>query len=96
MRVLRLACVLSLIGVTFCADTSTNDQVKDESSAAFQRTQQLYITLRNIAYPEKPLDPNTKIGSRFVLNMPGKVLNYFDYYPGLEYTKFLQVSQILK
>ena len=48
----------------------------------------LYLTLRNIAFPESPLTSET-ITNRFVLMSPGKVLNFWDYYPGQAYERSL-------
>lgn len=48
----------------------------------------LYVTLRNIAFPEFPLTSGT-ITERFVLISPGKVLNFWDYYPGNDYERSL-------
>ena len=53
----------------------------------------LYATIRGIAYPKSPeLDEYaTNVDTRFILMMPGKVLNYFDYHPGPDYTNFIKV-----
>ena len=58
-----------------------------------QMTQGLYATIRGIAFPKSPqLDEYaTNVDTRFILMMPGKVLNYFDYHPGPEYTNFITV-----
>ena len=48
----------------------------------------LYLTLRNIVFPDKPLN-NEVTSNRFVMSMPGKVLSYLDYYPGKEYESSL-------
>ena len=44
----------------------------------------LYVTLRNIVFPKSPLT-NDVTYNRFVLMSPGRVLNYWDYYPGEDY-----------
>jgi len=87
--VLFVACALALAS----SDTADNtqDQQRDAQTAALDRTKGLYITLRNIAFPQDPLSNDRHLTSRFLLLMPGKVLNYFDYYPGKEYTTFIQV-----
>lgn len=58
-------------------------------------THNLYSTIRNVAFPSSPelIETESNIDSRFVLMMPGKVLNYFDYHPGEAYTAFIQVPQ---
>ena len=48
----------------------------------------LYITLRNLAFPRSPLSTGS-VSNRFVLLSPGKVLNYLDYYPGQDYEESL-------
>ncbi len=55
--------------------------------------QNLYATIRAIAFPKSPqLDEYaTNVDTRFILMVPGKVLNYFDYHPGPDYTNFIQV-----
>ena len=57
----------------------------------------LYDTIRRIAFPASPdlADEKTKPDGRFILMMPGKVLNYQDYHPGQEYTEFIQVGAML-
>ena len=65
---------------------------------ALETTSYLYDAIRRIAFPTSPkLDEDqTDVDNRFILMMPGKVLNYFDYYPGPEYTDFIQVCTIIK
>ena len=48
----------------------------------------LYITLRNIIAPKSPLSEGIT-SNRFILLSPGKVLNYWDYYPGQDYEESL-------
>lgn len=73
---------------------STGDQENAAIEHGRTTTAALYDLLRSIAFPESPaLDVNQhNMDNRFLLLMPGKVLNYFDYYPGREYTKFIQVD----
>ena len=75
--------------------SSSADQEKSASDKAFDMTQGLYITIRNIAFPEAKISDDKKVGSRFLLIMPGKVLNYGDYFPGKDYINFVNVSCIL-
>ena len=81
-----------LVSWVHCQET-TEDQRTQASENARQTTAALYDLLRGIAFPQSPtLDTHaTNEDNRFILLMPGKVLNYFDYYPGKEYTKFIQV-----
>ena len=60
---------------------------------AEQMAQNLYKTIRAIAFPISPelVESTTNVDTRFILMMPGKILNYFDYHPGPDYTKFVQV-----
>jgi hypothetical protein len=88
---LALAALLfccSLYSVT-CQLASSEEQV-DRSG---KMVHDLYATIRAIAFPKWPelVDTESNIDNRFVLMMPGKILNYFDYYPGSDYTKFIQV-----
>lgn len=75
--------------------TTTDGQRSDAQSKAADIASSLFVTLRNIAFSEHKLKDNTKVDSRFLLLMPGKVLNYFDYYPGDEYKNFIQVRIII-
>ena len=65
---------------------------------ALETASYLYDTIRRIAFPASPkLDEDqTNVDSRFILMMPGKVLNYDDYNPGPEYIEFVQVSTTIK
>ena len=62
-----------------------------------RHTQTLYNSIRAVAFPSSPrFDPDeTNQDARFVLMTPGKTLNYFDYYPGKEYTEFIQVGIVI-
>ena len=59
------------------------------------KIQDLYDTIRAVAFPTPAqlANTNTMGDTRFILLMPGKILNFFDYFPGEEYTKFIQVWQ---
>ena len=52
----------------------------------------LYQVLRNIAFPTSPYSFSDTTHNRFILMSPGKVLNYFDYYPGDQYTASLKAK----
>jgi len=59
------------------APPSTTEQQKNSEEAARQLTQSLYNTLRNVALPQSPLSDAHALENRFLLLMPGKVLNYY-------------------
>ena len=83
---------LFLLSLALVHGQNTADQEKDATGRSLDIVSGLYITLRNIAFPDHPLSNDKGVENRFLLLMPGKVLNYFDYFPGSEYTKFIQVS----
>ena len=93
MRVLTFVWMLVALVSCQAADTDTEQQRAEATENARKTTAALYDLLRGIAFPQSPtLDTQaTNENNRFILLMPGKVLNYFDYYPGREYTKFIQV-----
>ena len=88
-----VSCLLAAgVALSSAAEPSSTDLANKAKESAGTMTRRLYVTLRNIAFPEHPLTDRTKnLETRFLLLMPGKVLNYFDYFPGKEYTRFLQV-----
>ena len=77
-----------LISYSFCPVCGEN-----AAERAGKITSNLYDTLRRIAFPLSPemKDDKENVDSRFILMVPGKVLNFFDYSPGPEYTEFVQV-----
>lgn len=85
-----VACLLWQQGVMVASDSSSGAQEATSVSQVPKHANALYNTLRSIAFPQSPSLSQTT-DSRFILMVPGKVLNYFDYYPGGEYTKFIQV-----
>ena len=68
-------------------DTSDKKREKAEENSATILTG-LYVTLRNIVFPKSPLTSDVTY-NRFVLLSPGKILNYWDYYPGPDYEESL-------
>ena len=86
MRWLVVLVLLALATVSL-ADKSDDDRKKavDKSKRIMA---DLYVTFRNLAFPESPLSSGTTY-NRFVLMSPGKVLNYWDYYPGPAYENSL-------
>ena len=84
-----------LVSCARCQEVDNTDQQRTVATENARKiTASLYDLLRGIAFPQSPtLDTQaTNENNRFVLLMPGKVLNYFDYYPGKDYTKFIQVG----
>ena len=49
----------------------------------------LYTTLTNVAFPKPPSAASDVTSYHFVLLSPGKVLNYWNCYPGAEYKESL-------
>lgn len=78
----------------FSKGEDTSEQQTESQNKAFEITSSLYTSLRNLVFPEHKLTSNAGGGiqNRFLLLMPGKVLNYFDYFPGKDYVNFIQVS----
>lgn len=80
------------VTAAYSQEVTSQDQTDAASRRASSIANELYGTLRNIAFPAGNI-PKTEIENRFLMLMPGKVLNYFDYFPGKEYTKFIQVNK---
>ena len=85
---LLLACLLAVAA----ADTAANQRQTAQTRAG-DITADLYMTLRNIAFPSHKLTDTTSVDGRFLMLTPGKILNFLDYYPGAEYTQFVNVSR---
>ncbi|KAL5492012.1 hypothetical protein EMCRGX_G017398 [Ephydatia muelleri] len=58
-------------------ETAAADTVQSGLESVAKKLSQLYTTIRNVALPQS--DTNSQ---RLVMLMPGKVLNYYDYFPG--------------
>ena len=89
---------LAVIGCLLClanGQSSSTQQLNSGQEMTGQIMRGLYQTIRNIALPSTPLTNDKGMSTRFLLLSPGKVLNYFDYYPGQEYTNFIQVCKKL-
>lgn len=61
-------------------ETAAADTVQSGLESVAKKLSQLYTTIRNVALPQS--DTNSQ---RLVMLMPGKVLNYYDYFPGSAY-----------
>ena len=70
------------------AQNSAADQRKNAVDNSAKILGDLYITLRNLVFPKDPLSTGPA-QNRFVMMSPGKVLNYWDYYPGRDYEESL-------
>ena len=85
---------LAFVVVLLCCSISS---VSCQNGGHVQRAQDmaasLYATIRSVAFPASPEleEEQTNVDTRFIQLVPGKILNYFDYYPGPEYTEFIQV-----
>ena len=95
LLVVRLFVVVSVLA-GFVSGQSSAEQAQAAKERAGSIANQLYGTLKNIAFPAGSTQKPGRIDNRFLLQMPGTVLNYFDYFPGKEYTKFVQVSLVVQ
>ena len=86
----KLALVALLL---FCSVTCQWAAPQSAVDKAQQMMNGLYSSIRSIANPGSPeLDEDERnVATRFILLMPGKILNYHDYFPGDEYIRFIQV-----
>ena len=87
---LALTCLFTLAAAQ---QSGSSSQEKTATEKAFDITQNLYIALREIAFSGGKINEDN-LKSRFLLLMPGKVLNYADYYPGKDYINFINVSRL--
>ena len=86
----KLVILLLSLSLLSCVIAQQSDQDRQKAIEKSRKiTAGLYTTLRNIAFPESPLTSSTPVANRFVLMSPGKVLNYWDYYPGQAYEQSL-------
>ena len=69
----------ALAVVTWAASDDDRESAVKKSSDILAG---LYQVLRNIAFPKSPYSAQESVHNRFIFMNPGKVLNYFDYYPG--------------
>ena len=89
-----MKCKLAIVLVSLSLMSYVTAQQSDsERKKAIENSRNisagLYVALRNIAFPESPLTSSTPVTNRFVLMSPGKVLNFWDYYPGQAYEQSL-------
>ena len=82
-KVLLSGLLCLILVILNCASKSDDDReaaVKKSSGILAD----LYLLLRKIAFPQSPYSTGDT-HNRFIFMSPGKVLNYYDYYPGDEY-----------
>ena len=85
-------CIIFLASPCFAADSDSDRKDAENKSAAILAD--LYQVLRNIAFPKSPYSNSGTAHNRFVFMSPGKVLNYYDYYPGDEYAASIEARNI--
>ena len=71
---------------------SSDDDRKAATKKSSDILADLYVVLRNIAFPKSPYSMSGNTHNRFVFMSPGKVLNYYDYYPGDEYAASIKAK----
>ena len=81
-------CVIFLALPSFAANSDEDRKEAEKKSADILAD--LYQILRNIAFPKSPYSTSGTTHNRFVFMSPGKVLNYYDYYPGDEYAASIE------
>ena len=69
--------------------SSAGNDAKNAMNDATKTLSQLYMTIRNIALPQSDTNHTQQ---RLVMLLPGKVLNYYDYYPGSKYEEVMKNS----
>ena len=81
--------MLAFVALLLCSACSSIAAQSDAALAAQHSVSGLYDTIRKIAFPASPdlRAGSTKADGRFILLMPGKILNFQDYHPGLKYQK---------
>ena len=82
MKLLTAVPVFLLLACVTCQSSDDKRKAAVDNSAKILTD--LYVTLRSIIFPKSPLTGDAT-SNRFVLSSPGKVLNYWDYYPGPDY-----------
>ena len=91
--VLLLGLVFITVVTLSCASDSQDDGREAAQKSSYILAN-LYSTLRNIAFPKSPYSAGDATHNRFVFMSPGTVLNYYDYYPGDEYTASVKAKNM--
>ena len=91
MTIGTISRTLAFVALLFCSTCSSvaTQQPAANAHNAERSVDGLYQTIRKIAFPASPdlRAGNTRADGRFILLMPGKILNFNDYHPGLKYQK---------
>ena len=84
-----LCCFALLVGLAAGAST---DNVLNAAAGATNKLARLYATIREVALPPPSAEAKEDeiIQQRLVLLLPGKVLSYYDYFPGDRYEASLE------
>ena len=86
----KLLLLIAALSLAANAQQKSDDYRKAAEKKAQEITQGLYSTFLSIAFPESKFSgPDEPVTNRFILMAPGKVLNYWDYYPGADYEESL-------
>ena len=93
--VIRFSVVVVLISVVFrpTSGAGATDHAIDAAAKNSKETlARLYETIRSVALPPPSADAtgNEPTEQRLVMLMPGKVLSYYDYFPGDSYEAYLE------
>lgn len=92
VKMKNLLVLLIFLGIVAVAWTVSDDDRKAAVKKSTDILASLYQVLRNVAFPKSPYASGGTTHNRFVFMAPGKVLNYFDYYPGDLYTASLKAK----
>ena len=85
----------TLITVSGAEKVSGSDQNQSEAAKKSAKIFiDLYLTLRNAAFPNSPYSPSVTVHNRLVLMLPGKVFDYDDYNPGDLYTASMKAKNM--
>ncbi len=87
LLVLVLAILTTLVVNAAFGNTSGTDAGPDTLSKMKENQIKLYDALHRFALPD--VDYTAKAHQRFILQVPGKLLNPIDFYPGQEYEKLM-------
>ena len=90
MAVIFALCFALLFGLA--AGQSSTSNVLNDAAASAQKLARFYTTVRDIALPPVSVDAtgDEPIQQRLVMLLPGKVLSYYDYFPGDRYEASLE------
>ena len=92
MRVQVCVVLVFLFGLAEGQSSPEQAVVSEVEQKSTDTLAKLYATIRSVALPDPREDAtgNEPISQRLVLLLPGKVLNYYDYFPGNAYEASLE------